>query len=93
MGLYAGGLISGIIYSFENGWAYIRGGLKTGGGLKVRFCGIFKSSKYHMPIATNTVVRAHFKLTKLTLLFKTKAGHNDGHSSLKTNMLHAWHYV
>ena len=30
-GLYPGGLISGIIYSFENGWTYIRGGLKTGG--------------------------------------------------------------
>ena len=30
MGLYPGGLISGIIYSFENGWAYIRGGLKVG---------------------------------------------------------------
>ena len=28
--VYLGGLISGIIYSFENGWAYIRGG----GGLK-----------------------------------------------------------
>ena len=28
-----GGLISGILYSFENGWAYIRG-LKTGGGLE-----------------------------------------------------------
>ena len=26
VGLYPGGLISGIIYSFENGWAYIRGG-------------------------------------------------------------------
>ena len=25
-GLYPGGLISRIIYSFENGWAYIRGG-------------------------------------------------------------------
>ena len=32
-GLYPGGLITGIIYSFEKGWAYIRGeGLKTGGG-------------------------------------------------------------
>ena len=30
-GLYPGGLRSGIIYSFENGWTYIRGGLKTGG--------------------------------------------------------------
>ena len=31
MGLYPGGLISGIIYSFENGWAYnYPGGLKTG---------------------------------------------------------------
>ena len=29
-GLYPGGLISGIIYSFENRWAYIWG-LKTGG--------------------------------------------------------------
>ena len=28
-GLYPGGFISGIIYSFENGWAYIRGGLKS----------------------------------------------------------------
>ena len=26
-----GGLISEIIYSFENGWAYIRGGLIPGG--------------------------------------------------------------
>ena len=34
MGLYPGGLLSRIIYSFENGWAYIRGGLKQGGGLK-----------------------------------------------------------
>ena len=37
------GLISGITYSFENGWAYIRGGgggLETGGGLKVGFYGI-----------------------------------------------------
>ena len=41
--LYSGGIISGIIYSFENGWACIRGGgLKTGGGLKVRFYGILK---------------------------------------------------
>ena len=38
-GLYPGGLISGILYSFENGWAYIRGGLKLG-GLKVGFYGI-----------------------------------------------------
>ena len=30
-GLYPGGLISGIIYSLANGWAYIRGVLKTGG--------------------------------------------------------------
>ena len=40
MGLYPGGLISSIIYSFENGWAYIQGGLKLGGGggrLKVGF--------------------------------------------------------
>ena len=29
-GLYPGGLISGIIYSFQNGWAYIQGGLKVG---------------------------------------------------------------
>ena len=30
-GVYLGGLISGVIYSFENGWAYIRGeGLKSG---------------------------------------------------------------
>ena len=39
MGLYPGGLISGIMYSFENGWAYIwggGGGLKPG-GLKVGF--------------------------------------------------------
>ena len=40
-GLYPGGLISGIIYSFENAWAYIRVGLKTGGGLKVGFYGIY----------------------------------------------------
>ena len=40
-GLYPGGLISGIIYSFENGWAYIRGGLKPG-GLKVGFYGTCK---------------------------------------------------
>ena len=40
MGLYPGGLISRIIYSFENGWAYIWGGLKPGGGLKVGFYGI-----------------------------------------------------
>ena len=39
-GLYPGRLISGIIYSFENGWAYIRGGLKPGGGLKVGFYSI-----------------------------------------------------
>ena len=32
-GLYPGGLISEIIYSLEDGWAYIRGGLKLGGGL------------------------------------------------------------
>ena len=31
-GVYLGGLISGIICSLANGWAYIRGGLKTGGG-------------------------------------------------------------
>ena len=30
-GLYPGGLISRIIYSLANGWAYIRGGLKPGG--------------------------------------------------------------
>ena len=41
------GLISGIIYSFENGWAYIRVGLKTGGGggLKVGFYGIARRNK------------------------------------------------
>ena len=33
-----GGLISRVIYSFENGWAYIRGNLKIG-GLKVGFYG------------------------------------------------------
>ena len=38
-GLYPGGLISGIIYSFENGWAYIGEVLKPG-GLKVGFYGI-----------------------------------------------------
>ena len=27
MGLYPGGFISGIMYSLENGWAYIQGGL------------------------------------------------------------------
>ena len=37
--MYPGGFISGIIYLFENGWAYIRGGLKTG-GLKVGFYGL-----------------------------------------------------
>ena len=31
-GLYLVGLISGIIYSLANGWAYIWGGLKLGGG-------------------------------------------------------------
>ena len=31
-GLYPGGLISRIIYLLANGWAYIRGGLKLGGG-------------------------------------------------------------
>ena len=30
-GLYLGGLISRILYSLANGWAYIRGGLKPGG--------------------------------------------------------------
>ena len=34
-GLYLGGLISGIIYSLADGWAYIRGG-----GFKVGFNGI-----------------------------------------------------
>ena len=34
MGLYPGGLISGIIYSFENGWAYTRGGGLKPVGLK-----------------------------------------------------------
>ena len=29
-GLYPGGLIPGIIYSFENGLAYTQGGLKVG---------------------------------------------------------------
>ena len=43
-GLINGWLISGKIYSFENGWAYIRGGgLKPGGGLKVGFYGISAS--------------------------------------------------
>ena len=27
MGLYPGGFISEIMYSLENGWAYIQGGL------------------------------------------------------------------
>ena len=36
-GLYPDGLI--IIYSLANGWAYIRGGLKTGGTLKWDFTG------------------------------------------------------
>ena len=36
-GLYPGGLISGIIYLLTNGWAYIRGGHKTGGALKWDF--------------------------------------------------------
>ena len=31
-GLYPGGLISGIKYSLVNGWAYIRGIFKSGGG-------------------------------------------------------------
>ena len=35
-GLYLGGLISGIIYSLANGWAYNRG------GVKVKFYGISK---------------------------------------------------
>ena len=35
--LYPGELISGIIYSFANGWAYFRGGLKPGGGFIVRY--------------------------------------------------------
>ena len=40
-GLHPGGLVSGIIYSLANGWAYIRGDLKPGGGgFKVRFYGI-----------------------------------------------------
>ena len=45
MGLLTGGgegaygLISGIIYSFENGWAYIRGGR----GLKVGILRYFKN--------------------------------------------------
>ena len=38
-GLYPGGLISRIIYSLANGWAYIREGLKPG-GFKVGFYGI-----------------------------------------------------
>ena len=39
--LHPGGLVSGIIYSLANGWAYIRGDLKPGGGgFKVRFYGI-----------------------------------------------------
>ena len=41
-GLYPGGLISEIIYSLANRWAYIRGGgLKTEGGFKVGFYGSF----------------------------------------------------
>ena len=35
-----GRLISGIKYSLVNGWAYIRGALKPGGGLKVGFYGV-----------------------------------------------------
>ena len=50
-GLYPGGLISRIIYSSENELAYIRRGLKPGGGLKVGFhgsCSDFASlSLYH----------------------------------------------
>ena len=36
--LFPGGLISGIIYSLANGWAYIRG-FKTRGSLKWDFTG------------------------------------------------------
>ena len=39
--LYPGGLISGVIYSLANGWAYIQGRLKRGGGFKVGFYGIY----------------------------------------------------
>ena len=39
MGLYPGGLISRIIYLFENGWAP-GGRLKPGGGLRVGFYGV-----------------------------------------------------
>ena len=46
-GLYPGGLISGIIYSLANGWAYIRGGLKTWGGLK---SGILRYAKHTLSI-------------------------------------------
>ena len=54
MDLYPGGLISEIIYSFENGWAYIGGGLKTGGGLKsgiLRYNknGIFSNGIFVLP--------------------------------------------
>ena len=36
-GLYPGGLISGIIYSLANGWAYIRGAQSRGRELKWDF--------------------------------------------------------
>ena len=44
---YPCGLISRIIFSLENGWADIRGGLKPGGGVKMGFYGMqFLTDKY-----------------------------------------------
>ena len=46
-GSYPGGLISEIIYSFANEWAYIRGGLKPGGALKWDFT-VFTFNKIYL---------------------------------------------
>ena len=59
---WGGGLISGIIYSLENGWAYIRGGIKTGGiktgRIKVGFYGnVFtKGQRRSITVRHNNVI-------------------------------------
>ena len=52
-GLYPSRLISGIVYSLANGWAYIWGSLKLGGGAlinKVGFYGIKEVNKYFLTV-------------------------------------------
>ena len=91
MGLYPGGLISGIINSFENGWAYIRGKLKTGVGLKVGFYGTNHTVCYGNHGYSHSVECHPYNLAH-RLRFSHRR--TDRHKrSVKYNFLHAYFFI